>query len=83
MCYKLKKIPPPFSSHKVTIRALGIQSPVRTLAYLVRDYGECMITVNKQRAKSITITLRCSNDIYQKIKLRFIKDMGYDFIWKD
>lgn len=77
------KIPPPFQTYKVTIKSLNLSSPVRALAYLIRDYGESMIVVNKQRARSITITLRCSNNIYQEMKLRFVKDMGYDFIWKD
>lgn len=77
------KIPPPFSTYKVTIKSLNIASPARALAYLVRDYGEAMMVVNKQRARSITITVRCSNNIYQEMKLRFVKDMGCDFIWKD
>lgn len=83
MFKKQIKIQPPFSTYKVTIKSLNISSPVRALAYLIRDYGEAMMTVEKQRARSITITVRCSNKIYQEMKLRFVKDMGYDFIWKD
>ena len=83
MFKKRIKIQPPFSTYKVTIKSLHISSPSRALAYLTRDYGEAMIVVNKHRARSITITLRCSNSIYREMKLRFVRDMGSDFIWKD
>ena len=83
MFKKQIKIQPPFSTYKVTIKSLNISSPARALAYLTTDYGEAMMVVNKQRARSITITLRCSNKIYQEMKLCFVRDMGSDFIWKD
>ena len=83
MFKKQIKFLPPFSTYKVTIKSQSISSPSRALAYLIRNYGESMITVNKQRVRSITITLDCSSNIYREMKLRFVKDIGYDFIWKD
>ena len=83
MLKTLKKIPPAFPPHKVTIKAISLRSPSGALAYLDRELDEGYIVVNKQRAKSITITMHCIDSVYEITKKSFIKAMGEDFLWKD
>ena len=79
----LKTFPPPFSTHKVTLKSLSYDSPSRALKYLVLTYEGINITVLKHRPSSIIIEICCGNDLYKHIKLNFVTDMGRDFLWKD
>ena len=83
MLKTLKKIPPAFTPHKVTIKATTLRSPSHALAYIDRELDDGYIKVNKQRYKRITLTMHCGDVTYERLKICFIKDMGYDFIWKD
>lgn len=82
---KLKTFPPPFSTHKVTLKSSSsfFQPPARALRYLVSKYENVNMTVLKQRPCSITIEIHCGADLYEQIKLNFVKDMGESYIWKD
>lgn len=83
MLKKFKKIPPAFPPHKVTIKALHLTSPSNAIAYIMNNWKDIPIVVNKQRERSIIITIYCSEEQYKFMKLYFVKDMGRDFIWKD
>ena len=78
-------IPTPIP-HKVTFKCIDkglcAPSPHRALAHIYRELDGCVI-VNKQRKRSVTITIYCTNAQYEHIKVCFIKDMGEDFLWKD
>ena len=84
---KPKRIRKPFSSHRVIIKTISdgmlAPSPSKALAYIVNNYKDTPIVVNKQRARHIIITICCSDSQYKLMKLYFVKDMGHDFIWKD
>jgi hypothetical protein len=81
----LEEIFEPFPPHKVTIKAIWTRPrPDAALRYLLREYGDAVnLKVLKQRECSIVVEISCGEDLYQKIKLNFIKDIGNDFIWKD
>lgn len=83
MLKTIKKIPPAFPPHKVTIKAISLRSPSGALAYLDRELCDGYIIVNKQRDKSITLTMYCGDAHYERMKVCFIKDMGDNFLWKD
>lgn len=78
-----RKIRPAFPTHKVTLKSINIPPPSRALEYLLAKFEDVTITVDKQRISSITITFHCTRDVYERIKLYFVRDMGRDFIWKD
>ena len=86
---KIKNIPPAFSLHKVTIKAMKRWNgdvytwtyPCHAIEYLIQH--EIAITVLKQREMSIKILMECSDNIYEHIKLDFVRMMGDKFIWKD
>lgn len=82
---QLKNMPDPFPPHKVTLKAIWTRpQPHIALRYLVDNYGDGIgIVVSKHRQNSIVIKICCGEDLYQKIKLNFVKDMGNEFIWKD
>lgn len=77
----------PFPSHKVTLKTihkgLCAPSPSKALEYIMATFDDTAIVVNKQKARSLVITIKCGDNIYNLIKLNFVKDMGRDFIWKD
>ncbi len=79
----IKQLQEPFPPHKVTLKSATTAYPSRALNYLVTKYEYVEITVLKQRFRSITIEIRCTDSIYEVIKLDFVKDMGRDYIWKD
>lgn len=83
----INNIPEPFTSHKVTLKAVydGFRypSPSQALNYIFSRFKDIDICINKQKTKSITLTIRCSDTVYQMIKLYFVKDMGKDFLWRD
>ena len=79
----LKTFPPPFSTHKVTLKSLSYDSPSRALRYLMLKYEDINMFVLKQRSSSITIEIHCGANVYEQIKLNFVTDMGRDFLWKD
>ena len=86
---KIKNIPPAFPLHKVTIKAMKRWNgnvytwtyPCHAIEYLIQH--EIAITVLKQREMSIKILIECSDNIYERIKLDFVRMMGDKFIWKD
>lgn len=86
---KIKQIPPAFPAHKVTIKAIKRWNgnvytwtyPCNAIEYLLQQ--EVAITVLKQREMSIKILIECSDNIYERIKLDFVRMMGDKFIWKD
>ena len=80
---KLKTFPPPFSTHRVTLKSFSYGSPSHALRYLVSKYENVKMTVLKQRTSSITIKICCGADLYEQIKLNFVKDMGESYLWKD
>lgn len=81
------KLQDPFSPHKVTLKAihkgLCAPSPSKAIEYIMATFDNVDIIVNKQRVRSITITIKCGDGLYNLMKLNFVKDMGHDFIWKD
>lgn len=87
---KIKQIPTPFPSHKVTIKAMKRWNgdvytwsyPCNAIEYLYRQ-EKAAITIIKQRETSIKILIECSDSIYERIKLDFVRIMGDKFIWKD
>ena len=87
---KIKNIPPPFPSHKVTIKAIKKwngyvytwQSPCNAINYL-HQQEKVTITIIKQRESRIKILIECSDNIYECIKFDFVRIMGDKFIWKD
>lgn len=87
---KFKKIPPPFTTHKITLKAIqkwdGFRynwtSPIYAINYLYNQ-ERFAITILKQRETSITILIECSDSAYEHIKLDFVRKMGDKFIWKD
>ena len=87
---KIKQIPTPFPSHKVTIKAIKRwnghvniwQPPCNAINYL-HQQEKVAITIVKQRETSIKILIECSDSIYERIKLDFVRMMGDKFIWKD
>lgn len=85
--FKLKKIPPLFPSHKVTIKEhdfySSVLNPYYALNCLLNNNPNLMVTVLKQRRKSLTIAIHCRNDVYEQIKLNFIRELGGTFLWKD
>ena len=89
MKMKIKQIPPAFPSHKVTIKSMKRWNgnvytwtyPCNAIEYLLRQ--KVAITVLKQREMSIKILIECSDNIYERIKLDFVRMMGDKFIWKD
>jgi hypothetical protein len=83
MLKEIKKIPPAFPPHKVKIKATTLRSPSHALAYLDRELESGYIVVNKQREKSISLTLHCGDVVYERLKICFIKSLGCDFLWKD
>ena len=88
---KIKQIPTPFPSHKVTIKAIKRwngyaniwQPPCNAIDYLYRQEKAATIIIIKQREASIKILIECSDSIYERIKLDFVRIMGDKFIWKD
>ena len=84
---QLKNIPQPFSSHRVTLKSihqgLCAPSPSKALEYIMTVFDDTAIIVNKQKVRSITVTINFGDNIYNIMKLNFVKDMGRDFIWKD
>ena len=87
MLKEMKNIPPAFPQHKVTIKAISnglcAPSPSKAIAYIMNNWEGIPIVVNKQRERSITITIYCSDEQYKFMKLYFVRDMGRDFLWKD
>ena len=83
----IKNIQDPFPPHKVRLKSIydgyRYPSPSKALEYIFLRFKDTDITVDKQKANSITITIRCGDAMYQSIKLHFVKDMGQNFIWKD
>lgn len=87
---KIKQIPPAFTVHKVTIKAITtwnghmytFLSPCNAIDYLC-EQGEGVITIIKQRESSIKIMLECTDSVYELLKLNFVRIMGDKFIWKD
>lgn len=83
----IKNLQDPFPPHKVTLKSInkGIcaPSPSKALEYILSIFEDVKVTVDKQRIRSLTITIRCSDQIYNIVKLNFVKDMGRDFLWKD
>lgn len=75
-----------FSPYRVKIKSIydGFKypSPSQALEYIMAKFDGNII-INKQHAKSLTITLHCESIQYERIKLYFVRDMGRDFIWKD
>lgn len=73
--------------HKVKIEKYSdrvfASSVPESLAYIMKNYEDINITIIKQLPKSLIITITCDNDMYNNIKLNFIKDLGHDFLWKD
>ena len=85
----IKQIPPAFPAHKVTIKAIQtwnghiytFLSPCSAIDYLCKK--EAVVTIIRQREASIKIIIECSDDIYESLKLNFVRIMGDKFIWKD
>ena len=86
---KIKQIPPAFPAHKVTIKAIKtwnghtytFLSPCTAIDYLCKQ--DVVVTIIKQREASIKIMIECSDAIYERIKLDFVRIVGDKFIWKD
>ena len=83
MINELQSVPQPFPPHKVMLKATGISSPSIALSYIMSRWEDIPIIVNKQRERSIVITIYCSEEQYKLMKLYFVRDMGCDFIWKE
>ena len=81
------KLQDPFRPHKVILKSihkgLCTPSPSKALEYIMAMFDGTTIIVNKQKVRSITLTIQCGDNIYHLMKLNFVKDMGRDFIWKD
>lgn len=73
--------------HKVKIEKYSnrvfAHSISESLAYIMKNYEDINITIIKQLPKSLIITITCDDNMYNNIKLNFVKDLGHDFIWKD
>ena len=86
---KIENIPTTFPAHKVTIKAIktwnsrtyAFLSPCRAIDYLCER--EAVVTIMRQREASIKIIIECSDDVYECLKLDFVRIMGDKFIWKD
>ena len=86
---KIKQTPPAFPMHKVIIKAIQtwnghiytFLSPCQAIDYLCKR--EAVATIIKQREASIKIMIECSDDVYERLKLDFVRIMGDKFIWKD
>ena len=86
---KIKQIPPAFPAHTVTIEAIKtwnghiytFLSPCKAIDYLCKY--EIAVTIIKQREASIKILVECSDSIYERIKLDFVRIMGDKYLWKD
>ena len=83
----IETIQDPFPLHKVTLttihKGLCAPSPSKALEYIMTVFDNTGIVVNKQKARSLVITIKCGDNLYNIMKLNFVKDMGRDFIWKD
>ena len=83
----IQNIQDPFPPHKVTLQTINkglcAPSPSKALEYIMATFDDTAIIVNKQKVRSLTITIKCGDNIYNLIKLNFVKDMGQDFLWKD
>jgi hypothetical protein len=83
----INNIPEPFTTHKVILKSIydgyRYPSPSKALEYIFAKFKDIDIVINKQKTKSITITIRCSDTMYQSVKLHFVKDMGEKFLWRD
>ena len=86
---RITYIPTPFPVHKVTIKAIKtwnghtytFLSPCNAIDYLCKQ--EVVVTIIKQREASIKIMIECSDDVYERLKLDFVRIMGDKYIWKD
>lgn len=58
-------------------------APINEALKYICSGGDLPISVIKQRTKSLTISIECSNMVYEKIKLCFVRDVGHKFIWED
>jgi hypothetical protein len=83
----INKLQDPFPPHKITLKSINkglcAPSPSKALEYIMTIFEDVNVIIDKQRMRSITITIRCSNQMYNIAKLNFVKDMGRDFLWKD
>ena len=85
----IKNIPPAFPAHKVTIKSIKtwnghiytFLSPCKAIDYLCKQ--EAVVTIIRQREASIKILIECSDSIYERLKLDFVRIMGDKYIWKD
>ena len=86
---KIEQIPLAFPPHKVTIKAIQswngrvytFMPPCNAIDYLCRR--EAAVTIIKQRETSIKIIIECSDDMYERLKLDFVRTMGDKYLWKD
>jgi len=82
----IQKTSETLSPHRVTIKDGNLtwqRQPYEAIRYLVAKLPDTKIIIHKQRMRSITITIYCTDDLYELIKLHFVKDMGRDFLWRD
>ena len=76
-----------FPPHRVTIQSIRVglcaPTPSKALEYIMNKFDKIDIVINKHKVGSLTMTIKCGHDMYNLIKLQFVKDMGADFLWKD